>query len=276
MARAPPRNPQTMQIPVFSHATSVCSSGTAATRCPPLRAGHSQGEQRRRNARHGGKLDRQLGRQHFARLAERPGAHELPQGSALNAQTRGKRCTRTSRSTTVPHVSNGGRKIATPSLLIWSQACCRCAMPPPIHSPPPSSANATANPGACTPQYWQKGRPAPVAAHSKRLPAAGVEPASPPECFQNERQSWMEAPCPLDHAGNAWTSNHNRSIKGIACALSGRGESGWCPDGTSTPGAWRHAGVQFLLSGAKGHFDGTFRIDTYIAERGFDPRTFGL
>ena len=29
-----------------------------------------------------------------------------------------------------------------------------------------------------------------------------------------------------------------------------RGESGWCPDGTSTPGAWRHAGVQFLLSGA--------------------------
>ena len=28
-----------------------------------------------------------------------------------------------------------------------------------------------------------------------------------------------------------------------------RGESGWCPDGTSTPGAWRHAGVQFLLSG---------------------------
>ena len=30
---------------------------------------------------------------------------------------------------------------------------------------------------------------------------------------------------------------------------SSRGESGWCPDGTSTPGAWRHAGVQFLLSG---------------------------
>ena len=34
----------------------------------------------------------------------------------------------------------------------------------------------------------------------------------------------------------------------------GRGESGWCPDGTSTPGAWRHAGVQFLLSGAMGRF----------------------
>ena len=30
---------------------------------------------------------------------------------------------------------------------------------------------------------------------------------------------------------------------------SGRGESGWCSDMTSTHGAWRHAGVRFLLSG---------------------------
>ena len=28
-----------------------------------------------------------------------------------------------------------------------------------------------------------------------------------------------------------------------------RGESGWGPDGTSTPGAWRHSGNQFPLSG---------------------------
>ena len=28
-----------------------------------------------------------------------------------------------------------------------------------------------------------------------------------------------------------------------------RGESCWCPDGTSTPGAWRHAGVRSLLPG---------------------------
>ena len=28
-----------------------------------------------------------------------------------------------------------------------------------------------------------------------------------------------------------------------------RGESGWCRDMTSTHGAWRHAGVRFLLSG---------------------------
>ena len=31
--------------------------------------------------------------------------------------------------------------------------------------------------------------------------------------------------------------------------LLGRGESGWCSDVTSTHGAWRHAGVRFLLSG---------------------------
>ena len=30
-----------------------------------------------------------------------------------------------------------------------------------------------------------------------------------------------------------------------------RGESGWCSDVTSTHGAWRHAGVRFLLSGAE-------------------------
>ena len=32
--------------------------------------------------------------------------------------------------------------------------------------------------------------------------------------------------------------------------LSSRGESGWCLDWTSTPGAWRHAGAQFPLPGA--------------------------
>ena len=31
--------------------------------------------------------------------------------------------------------------------------------------------------------------------------------------------------------------------------LRGRGESGWCLDVTSTHGAWRHAGVRFLLPG---------------------------
>ena len=31
--------------------------------------------------------------------------------------------------------------------------------------------------------------------------------------------------------------------------LSGRGESGWCSDVTSAHGAWRHAGIRFLLPG---------------------------
>jgi len=31
--------------------------------------------------------------------------------------------------------------------------------------------------------------------------------------------------------------------------LTCRGESGWCSDVTSTHGAWRHAGVRFLLPG---------------------------
>ena len=34
------------------------------------------------------------------------------------------------------------------------------------------------------------------------------------------------------------------------CLLLSRGESGWCSDWTSTPGAWRHAGAQFPLPGA--------------------------
>ena len=37
----------------------------------------------------------------------------------------------------------------------------------------------------------------------------------------------------------------------------GRGESGWCSDMTSTHGAWRHAGVRFLLSGECICFDTT-------------------
>ena len=36
-----------------------------------------------------------------------------------------------------------------------------------------------------------------------------------------------------------------------------RGESGWCRDMTSTHGAWRHAGVRFLLSGECICFDTT-------------------
>ena len=41
-----------------------------------------------------------------------------------------------------------------------------------------------------------------------------------------------------------------RSSKTYTCFSIGRGESGWCSDWTSTPGAWRHAGAQFPLPGA--------------------------
>ena len=39
--------------------------------------------------------------------------------------------------------------------------------------------------------------------------------------------------------------NQNREVR----LYSGRGESGWCSDVTSTHGAWRHARVRFLLPG---------------------------
>ena len=61
--------------------------------------------------------------------------------------------------------------------------------------------------------------------------------------------------------------------------LESRGESGWCSDVTSTHGAWRHAGVRFPLSGVfiTHEIIKTFNMRIkFIAERGFDPRTFGL
>ena len=39
------------------------------------------------------------------------------------------------------------------------------------------------------------------------------------------------------------------NVSRIRRKLIGRGESGWRSDWTSTPGAWRHAGARFLLSG---------------------------
>ena len=42
------------------------------------------------------------------------------------------------------------------------------------------------------------------------VPAAGIEPTSPPKCFQVERQDWMETPCPLDHAGSVQPARVSR------------------------------------------------------------------
>ena len=46
------------------------------------------------------------------------------------------------------------------------------------------------------------------------------------------------------------TTTSTREHNMIAFILASRGESGWCSDVTSTLGAWRLAGVQFLLPGA--------------------------
>ena len=67
----------------------------------------------------------------------------------------------------------------------------------------------------------------------------------------------------------AFTGEHDM----VPFILASRGESGWCSDVTSTHGAWRHAGVRFPLCGV---FRKCSCVLSAIAERGFDPRTFGL
>ena len=49
-----------------------------------------------------------------------------------------------------------------------------------------------------------------------------------------------------------WVGLHEKvvGLVGSGPLSDGRGESGWCSDVTSTHGAWEHAGVRFLLSGA--------------------------
>ncbi len=50
--------------------------------------------------------------------------------------------------------------------------------------------------------------------------------------------------------------------------LRSRGDSGWCSDVTSTHGAWRHAGVRFLLPGAlcnTNMFARTFAHEAYLS-----------
>ena len=54
-----------------------------------------------------------------------------------------------------------------------------------------------------------------------------------------------------------WVGLHEKvvGLVGSGPLSDGRGESGWCSDVTSTHGAWRHAGVRFLLSGVLGDVD---------------------
>ena len=58
---------------------------------------------------------------------------------------------------------------------------------------------------------------------------------------------------PKQYAHNMRTTRSQYSTDMVEHCLpkaTGQGESGWCSDVTSTHGAWRHAGVRFLLSGA--------------------------
>ena len=54
--------------------------------------------------------------------------------------------------------------------------------------------------------------------------------------------------CSAAHFANPWLWSWCRS------------ESGWCSDVTSTHGAWRHAGVRFLLSGVFRRAPSRFQI----------------
>ena len=62
-----------------------------------------------------------------------------------------------------------------------------------------------------------------------------------PQGFDSPRCRCVAGPCS--------TIATRDLTKGCGVTDNSRSESGWCPDGTSTPGAWRHAGVRFLLSG---------------------------
>ena len=53
-----------------------------------------------------------------------------------------------------------------------------------------------------------------------------------------------------DVHGPAQATSRCHNAASVVTASSSQGESGRCSDKTSTLGAWRHAGVRFLLSGA--------------------------
>ena len=64
-------------------------------------------------------------------------------------------------------------------------------------------------------------------------------------CLQRMRASWLMCLKIQCFA-------HMYKYKLAPCKdIISRGESGWCLDWTSTPGAWRHAGVRFPLSGGR-------------------------
>ena len=64
-----------------------------------------------------------------------------------------------------------------------------------------------------------------------------------PQGFDSPRCRCVAGPCS--------TIATRDLTKGCGVTDNSRSESGWRPEGTSTPAAWRHAGVRFLLSGGR-------------------------
>jgi hypothetical protein len=58
-------------------------------------------------------------------------------------------------------------------------------------------------------------------------------------------------PAPARESRCATVKHTEVCVWHVLNTLQSRGESGWCSDVTSTHGAWEHAGVRFLLSGAR-------------------------
>ena len=70
----------------------------------------------------------------------------------------------------------------------------------------------------------------------------------------------------LTHGEVLSTPDAKATARTVQVPRLSRGESGWCLDMTSNHGAWRHAGVRFLLSGALCSKAGAHAFSASVAE----------
>ena len=90
----------------------------------------------------------------------------------------------------------------------------------------------------------------------------GLDSSSPAMCGLLCGRGWLvcqlsNLPVQLWKLRQSYVKQHRQTLghilaqtpRGRVTVQECRGESGWCSDMTSTHGAWRHAGVRFLLSG---------------------------